>query len=74
MQEQIRNGRGCAVKESKTVFTQIRIDEKIFLKGKILAAIYDESFNSFMIRAVQNEIKNYERENGPLPEPKRPEE
>ena len=51
------------------VFTQVRIDEPTFLKGKILAAIYDESFNRLMIRAIRNEIRNYEEVNGPLPKP-----
>jgi hypothetical protein len=55
--------------EKSTIFTQIRLDEDTFLKGKILASIYDLSFNSFMIRAIKNELKNYEEEYGELPKP-----
>ena len=51
------------------VFTQVRIDETTFRKGKILAAIYDESFNQFMIQAIRNEIHRYEEANGLLPKP-----
>lgn len=66
-------GRVSAPEKNKPVFTQVRIDEETFLKGKILAAVYDESFNSLMVRAVRNEIRAYEAEHGPLPEPARPE-
>ena len=55
--------------EKSTIFTQIRLDEDTFLKGKILASIYDLSFNSFMIHAIKNELKNYEAEHGELPKP-----
>lgn len=72
MQKQVRKGRGRAVKDPKIIFTQVRIDEDTFLKGKILAAVYDESFNKLMVRAVQNEIRNYEADNGPLPEHRSP--
>lgn len=51
------------------VFTQVRIDEPTFLKGKILAAIYDVSFNKLMVQAIRNEIRNYEEANGSLPKP-----
>ncbi|MBR2207782.1 MAG: hypothetical protein IJ859_03140 [Synergistaceae bacterium] len=50
-------------------FTQVRIDEETFAKGKILAAIYGESFNHLMVEAIKNEIQKYEVENGPLPKP-----
>lgn len=66
-------GRVSAPEKNKPIFTQVRIDEETFLKGKILAAIYDESFNSLMVRAVRNEIRAYEAEHGPLPKPTRPE-
>ena len=66
-------GRVAAPEKNKPVFTQVRIDEETFLKGKILAAVYDESFNSLMVRAVRSEIRAYEAEHGPLPEPARPE-
>jgi hypothetical protein len=56
------------------IYTQVRIDEATFLKGKILAAVYDESFNHLMVRAIRNEIKNYEALNRSLPEPATPEE
>jgi hypothetical protein len=55
--------------EKSTIFTQVRLDEDTFLKGKILASIYDLSFNSFVIRAIKNELKNYEAEHGVLPKP-----
>ena len=60
--------------EEKTLFTQVRIDEETFLKGKILAAIMDLSFNSLMVRAIRNEIKKYESEYGELPKPLKAEE
>lgn len=66
-------GRVSAPDKSRPVFTQVRIDEETFLKGKILAAVYDESFNSLMVRAVRAAIRAYEAEHGPLPEPARPE-
>jgi hypothetical protein len=49
--------------------TQVRIDEDLFSKGKILAAIYDESFNSLLVRALAKEIQCYEQEHGELPRP-----
>ena len=61
---------GIRARKNKPVFTQMRLDEETFLKGKILAAVYDESFNSLMVRAA---IRAYEAEHGPLPEPARPE-
>ena len=65
-------GRTSAPDKAKPVFTQVRIDEETFLRGKILAAVYDESFNSLMVRAVRNEIRAYEAEHGPLPDPTKP--
>ena len=65
-------GRTSAPDKAKPIFTQVRIDEETFLKGKILAAVYDESFNSLMVRAVRNEIRAYEAEHGPLPDPTKP--
>lgn len=55
--------------KSAQVFTQVRIDEKTFLKGKILAAVYDISFNRLMVDAIRHEIELYEEVNGPLPKP-----
>jgi hypothetical protein len=52
-----------------TASTQVRIDEELFSKGKILAAIYDESFNSLLVRALAKEIQAYEEEHGELPKP-----
>ena len=75
-----KNGNGKLLSTDKInqIYTQVRIDEATFLKGKILVAIYDESFNHlmirFMVRAIRNEIKNYEVLNGSLPEPATPEE
>ena len=56
-----------------TASTQVRIDEELFSKGKILAAIYDESFNSLLVKALEKEIQSYEREHGELPKPLRQE-
>ena len=66
--------RKTSADKTSQVYTQVRIDEPTFLKGKILAAVYDESFNHLMVRAIRNEIKNYEALNGSLPEPATPEE
>jgi NRPS condensation-like uncharacterized protein len=55
--------------EKSTVFTQLRIDEDSFLKSKILASVYGLSFNAFVLRAIKNEIQNYEAEHGELPKP-----
>ena len=51
----------------KPIYTQIRIDEETFYKSKILAAVYDESFNKLMIRVLRDEIRRYETEYGELP-------
>jgi hypothetical protein len=53
--------------------TQVRIDEDLFSKGQILAAIYDESFNSLLVKALAKEIQSYESEHGELPKPLRQE-
>ena len=55
--------------EKSTVFTQLRIDEDSFLKSKILASVYGLSFNAFVLRAIKNEIQNYEAGYGELPKP-----
>ncbi|MCL1940576.1 MAG: hypothetical protein FWG09_01430 [Synergistaceae bacterium] len=55
--------------ERSTIFTQLRIDEDSFLKSKILASVYSLSFNAFVLRAIKNEIQNYEAEHGELPKP-----
>lgn len=55
--------------KSEQVFTQVRIDAQTFLKGKILAAVYDISFNRLMVDAIRHEIELYEGANGPLPKP-----
>ena len=55
--------------EKSTIFTQLRIDEDSFLKSKILASVYSLSFNAFVLRAIKNEIQNYETEHGELPKP-----
>lgn len=52
-----------------TAVTQLRIDEALFSKAKILAAIYDESFNTFATRAILSEIQRYESEHGEIPKP-----
>lgn len=50
------------------IYTQVRIDERTFYRAKILAAVYNESFNKFMLRAIRNELDKYESEYGKLPE------
>ena len=52
----------------RRVALQARFDEALFAKGKVLAAIYDESFNSVLVRALTNEIKRYEAKYGELPQ------
>ena len=46
---------------------QIRLDEYSYSKGKVLAAVYGESFNALIIRSIRNEIKRYEEKYGELP-------
>ena len=57
--------------EAKTsqrrVAIQTRFDEDTYAKGKVLAAIYDESFNATLVRALKNEIQRYEDRYGALP-------
>lgn len=74
MPEKSKRERKASADKTSQIYTQVRIDEATFLKGKILAAVYDESFNHLMVRAIRNEIKNYEALNGSLPEPATPEE
>ena len=74
MPEKSKRTRKNSTAKTNQTYTQVRIDDDTFLKGKILAAIYDESFNHLMVRAIRNEIKNYEALNGSLPEPATPEE
>ena len=64
MLEKSKRERKTSADKTKQIYTQVRIDEATFLKGKILAAVYDESFNHLMVRAIRNEIKNYEALNG----------
>ena len=47
---------------------QIRLDEYSYSKGKVLSAVYGESFNALIIRAIRNEIKRYEEKYGVLPQ------
>lgn len=54
---------------SDIIATQLRIDGQLFAKAKILAAIYDESFNAFASRVIQSEVQRYEGEHGELPKP-----
>ena len=60
--------------QPRTVATQTRFDEATYAKGKVLAAIYDESFNATLVRALKNEIKRYEDNHGELPRQIDPEE
>ena len=69
MSKELKGRRNTDVSRTTHTYTQVRIDDETFLKGKILAAIYDESFNHLMVRAIRNEIRNYEASNGPLPKP-----
>ena len=59
---------------SRTVATQTRFDEITYAKGKVLAAVYDESFNATLVRALKNEIQRYEDRYGTLPRQVVPEE
>ena len=59
---------------SRIVATQTRFDEATYAKGKVLSAIYDESFNATLVRALKNEIKRYEDRHGKLPNQIDPEE
>ena len=59
---------------AKMSYTQVRIDEETFSKGKILAAVYGMSFNALMVQAIRNEVRSYEAQHGPLPAPHRLEE
>ena len=74
MPEQSRRTRKNPLPKANQSFTQVRIDEETFAKGKILAAIYGESFNHLMVRAIRNEILNYESKNGSLPNPTVPDQ
>lgn len=74
MPEERKRTRKNSLPKVKQSFTQVRIDDETFIKGKILAAVYDESFNHLMVRAIRNEIRNYENLNGPLPKPVNPNE
>jgi hypothetical protein len=69
---------GKAMPEAKCsrrrVAIQTRFDEDTFAKGKVLAAIYDESFNATLVRALKNEIQRYEDRYGTLPRQIVPEE
>ncbi|MDR1917315.1 MAG: hypothetical protein LBQ58_12170 [Synergistaceae bacterium] len=52
---------------TRRVAIQTRFDEETYAKGKVLAAIYDESFNATLVRSLKNEIKRYEEKHGDLP-------
>jgi hypothetical protein len=49
--------------------TQLRVKEDLYLKAKILAAICDESFNGFVVKLLEESIKDYESEHGEMPKP-----
>ena len=51
----------------RRVAMQTRFDEDTYAKGKVLAAIYGESFNAILVRALRNEIRRYEERHGELP-------
>ena len=54
----------------KTV-TQTRLDEDTHLKAKYIAEIERRSLNAQMEYAIEQYIKNYERENGEILLPKK---
>ncbi|MDR3280157.1 MAG: hypothetical protein LBT23_06570 [Synergistaceae bacterium] len=54
-------------RRARRVAIQTRFDEDVFAKGKVLAAIYDESFNAVLVRSLKNEILRYEEKYGELP-------
>ena len=49
------------------VALQTRFDEETYAKGKVLSAIYGESFNALLVRSLRNEIRRYENNHGELP-------
>jgi hypothetical protein len=49
------------------VAIQTRFDEETYAKGKVLSAIYGESFNALLVRSLKNEIRRYEDRHGGLP-------
>ena len=65
---------GMSSGSSKRVAVQTRFDEETFAKGKVLAAVYGESFNSVLVRALRNEICRYEERYGELPQQVDPED
>ncbi|MDR3355491.1 MAG: hypothetical protein LBO21_10660 [Synergistaceae bacterium] len=56
-----------ATAPSGRVAIQTRFDEETYAKGKVLSAIYGESFNALLVRSLQNEIRRYEDRYGDLP-------
>jgi hypothetical protein len=52
---------------SGRVAIQTRFDEETYAKGKVLSAIYGESFNALLVRSLKNEISRYENRHGELP-------
>ncbi|MDR0615995.1 MAG: hypothetical protein LBG29_04225 [Synergistaceae bacterium] len=54
-------------KQPGRVAIQTRFDEATYAKGKVLSAIYGESFNALLVRSLKNEIRRYEERYGGLP-------
>jgi hypothetical protein len=51
---------------SGRIAIQTRFDKETYAKGKVLSAIYDESFNALLVRSMRNEIRRYEGRYGDL--------
>ena len=49
------------------VRTQTRFPEEVYAKARVLAAIYDVSFNQFLVDVLTEKIAAWESEHGDLP-------
>lgn len=52
---------------SQLVRTQVRFPEDTYAKSRVLAAIYDKSFNQFLVDVLNEKINHWESQNGTLP-------
>ena len=49
------------------VRTQTRFPEEVYAKARVLAAIYDVSFNQFLVDVLNEKIAAWESAHGDLP-------
>ena len=47
--------------------TQVRFPEETYAKARVLAAIYDTSFNQFLVDILDEKIRQWESDHGVLP-------